>query len=78
VEAEDVKNEVMEILNTTLADNVKARVMQSDGTYKRTDRRGKESVHSQMLFYDMAVNKNKAEEQRERDIFIPMMSPYEE
>jgi polyphosphate kinase len=75
VEDEAVKKEVLEILTTTLSDNVKARVMQSDGTYKRIDRRGKESVHSQMLFYDMAVNKNKADEEKDRDIFIPMTSP---
>ena len=78
VEDEAVRQEVMDILSLTLADTVKARVMQSDGTYKRVDKRGKESIHSQMLFYDMAYNKNKAEAEKERDIFIPMMSPAEQ
>lgn len=78
VEDEAVKREVLDILNVTLSDTVKARIMQSDGTYKRVDKRGKESIHSQMLFYDMAFNKNKADAEKERDIFIPMMSPTEE
>ncbi len=75
VEDESVRAEVLDIIRVTLADTVKARVMQSDGTYKRVDKRGKEPVHSQMLFYDMAYNKNKAEAEKERDIFIPMTAP---
>lgn len=78
VEDAEVKAEIEEIIYVTLADTVKARVMLSDGTYKRVDKRGKESVHSQMLFYDMAFNKNKAEAEKAKDIFIPMMSPAEE
>ncbi len=75
VEDERVREEVKDIIRLTLADNVKARVMQPDGLYKRIDKRGKEQVHSQMLFYDMAYNKNKADTEEERDIFIPMTSP---
>ena len=75
VEDEDVKNEVLEILNLTLSDTVKAREMKSDGTYKRVDGRGKESICSQMVFYDMAVRKNTPEAQHERDMFIPLTKP---
>lgn len=78
VEDEDIKKEVCEIMDITLADNVKARVMQSDGTYKRVDRRGKEPIHSQMLFYDMAIEKNRSEKKEKTDIFIPMTSPVDE
>lgn len=75
VEDEDVKKEVLEILNLTLSDTVKAREMKSDGTYKRVDGRGKESICSQMVFYDMAVRKNTPEAQHERDMFIPLTKP---
>ena len=78
VEDEDIKKEVCEIMDLTLADNVKARLMQSDGTYKRVDRRGKEPIHSQMLFYDRAIEKNRSEKKEKTDIFIPMISPTDE
>lgn len=78
VEDEDIKKEVCEIMDLTLADNVKARLMQSDGTYKRVDRRGKEPIHSQMLFYDRAIEKNRSEKKEKTDIFIPMTSPTDE
>ena len=78
VEDEDIKKEVCEIMDLTLADNVKARVMQSDGTYKRVDKRGKEPIHAQMLFYDRAIEKNKGEKKEKADLFIPMTSPVDE
>jgi polyphosphate kinase len=77
VEDEAVKNEVLSALDLTLSDTVKARVMQSDGTYKRIDKRGKESVHSQMLFYDRAKEKNKPAPELERDVFVPLTAPVE-
>lgn len=78
VEDEAVRKEVQDIIRLTLSDTVKARLMQGDGTYKRVDKRGKDCIHSQLLFYDMAYNKNKADTEKERDIFIPMMKPVEE
>ncbi|BBB90821.1 MAG TPA: RNA degradosome polyphosphate kinase [Methylomusa anaerophila] len=41
------------ILNITLADNQKAYIMKKDGSYRRTDKRGK-AVNSQMEFYAQA------------------------
>lgn len=77
VEDENVKKQVLDALELTLADTVKARIMQSDGTYKRVDKRGKESVHSQMVFYEHAKEKNRPDDEAEKDIFIPLMSPKE-
>ncbi len=54
VEQEDLKERIKEILSITLSDTVKARVQNHDGTYERIDRRGKESIHSQLIFHNMA------------------------
>ncbi len=47
---ESLKEKAYHILEVELADNVKARVMQKDGSYERVDKRGKALVHSQELF----------------------------
>lgn len=72
VEDEDLKKEVSDILETTLNDTIKARVMLPDGTYRHTDRRGKAPIHSQMYFYDAAKAKNKPDPKPDRDPFIPI------
>ncbi|MCD8089500.1 MAG: RNA degradosome polyphosphate kinase [Clostridiales bacterium] len=74
VEDEALKKEVTEILNITLSDTIKARFMESDGTYKRVDKRGKEPVHSQMLFYENAKAKNRPDPVEKHDSFIPITS----
>jgi polyphosphate kinase len=53
---EKLKQRIMQILDTTLSDTVKSRVQKRDGSYEHTDRRGKEYIHSQNMFYDKAVN----------------------
>jgi polyphosphate kinase len=53
---EKLKQRIMEILNITLSDTVKSRVQLTDGSYEHTDRRGKEYIHSQNIFYEKAVN----------------------
>ena len=50
VEAEKLKEEVMHILETEFADNVKAHIMQPDGSYEKIDKRGKVLVNSQAEF----------------------------
>ncbi len=72
VEDEALKKEVTEILETTLSDTIKARVMESDGSYRRVDKRGKEPVHSQMLFYENAKAKNRPAPAAKPEIFIPI------
>jgi len=53
VEDDDLKNRVINLLDITLRDNVKAREQQSDGSYERVDREGKE-LESQLEFHRLA------------------------
>lgn len=47
---EEMKEKALHILEVELVDNVKARVMQADGTYEKLDKRGKVLVNSQERF----------------------------
>lgn len=60
IEDENLKQDIIEILNITLSDTMKLRVQQSDGTYEKVDRRGKEAVRSQLLFHTIACKKTEA------------------
>ena len=40
VEDEQIKKEVMHILDIQMKDNVKASILQADGTYTKPDKRG--------------------------------------
>jgi len=55
VEHKPLKKRVMEILKILFADTMKTRVLQSDGSYKRIDRRGKEKLEAQQYFSDQAM-----------------------
>ena len=55
VEDELLKREVIDILNLQLADNVKAHILQKDGSYTKIDLRGKEKVNSQDIFCERAL-----------------------
>ena len=50
VEDPRLKEEVKHILHIQLADNVKAHILQPDGTYEKIDKRGKQLVNSQEYF----------------------------
>lgn len=50
VEQQDCKEAAQHVLLTEFADNVKAHVMQADGTYEKVDKRGKVLVNSQEQF----------------------------
>jgi len=52
---EKLKKKAKHILELELQDNVKASVMQSDGSYEKPDRRGRESVNSQWIFCEEAI-----------------------
>ncbi len=74
VEDEALKQEIIEVLNITLKDTVKARIQNKDGSYDRVDKRGKQKIHSQLIFHGRAVeNFGKFSEQRERDMFKPQV-----
>lgn len=77
VEDDAIKAEVKHILDTEFADNVKAHLLQSDGTYKKADRRGKESIDSQDIFCKEAQKEIKKMDSspRKRRLFIPAKAP---
>lgn len=73
---ENLKKRVYGILETLLADTVKARILNSDGTYDRVDKRGKELICAQETFVreaKVAVKQMEDDTVKER-IFIPMES----
>lgn len=73
IHQQDLKQRIIQILNITLSDTVKARIQKSDGTYERVDKRGKEHINSQNVFYEMAVEAAKKGEQvDETKIFQPI------
>jgi len=72
IDDEMLKKEVMHVLDTEFADNVKAHILQKDGTYEKVDKRGKTLVNSQEIFCSEAwariPKKNSA---RQTHVFIP-------
>lgn len=56
-----IQTELLAIFDTMLKDNVKARVQQPDGTYKRKERKeGEPLLDSQRFFYDQAYRSAEA------------------
>ena len=65
VEDERLKKRIREMFRVLMSDNVKARIMQSDGTYVHAERKdGDEAVNSQELFYADAYRR--IDEKREK------------
>lgn len=60
IEDAECKEKIKDILDITLSDTVKARLMQTDGTYVNIDRRGKRYLESQITFSELAndIGKN--------------------
>lgn len=78
VEDPRLKEEVKHILRIQLADNVKAHILQPDGTYEKIDKRGKQLVNSQEYFCQEAHNKAERKMNPGHDrIFIPAEAPEE-
>ncbi|MCI8599207.1 MAG: RNA degradosome polyphosphate kinase [Lachnospiraceae bacterium] len=72
IEQENLKQEVIHILDIEMQDNVKAHLLQPDDTYVKVDRRGKASLSSQDYFVEDARDKVKAEESAATSrVFIP-------
>ncbi|MCC8107309.1 MAG: RNA degradosome polyphosphate kinase [Clostridiales bacterium] len=59
VEDLDIREKVRHILQIQLGDNVKAQVLQPDGSYERIDRRGKERLCAQEYFCEEAIREAK-------------------
>lgn len=78
VEAENLKKELIHILDVQLSDNTKAHILQPDGTYVKPDKRGKTLICAQDYFCEEAVERNrKPEEAKFQRVFIPA-EKYEE
>lgn len=72
IECERLKKEARHILDVQLADNVKASLLQKDGTYEKIDKRGKVLVCAQEYFCREAVERAAKPEEHEIDrVFIP-------
>lgn len=77
IEAENLKAEAIHVLETEFEDNVKAHILQPDGSYEKVDKRGKVLVNSQAQFckeaWERVPRKKTVEETR---VFTPAESPY--
>lgn len=58
LEDEEVKAEVINLLDILLKDNVKARQLKSDDKYHKINRGSRKSLQSQLYLYEIAKNKN--------------------
>ena len=71
-----LKEKAIHILQVQLDDNVKAHVLQPDGSYAKIDRRGKSPVCAQEQFCEEAmeaVRRRRAmEEPADKRVFIPV------
>lgn len=77
VEDPKLKEAVKHILQVELDDTIKARLLKSDGSYERVDRRGKPAINSQEVFCEEAAAAEKREQELMNRVFIPMEHPEE-
>lgn len=75
VEDEKLKKKAQYILDTQLADTLKAQCLNSDGSYSKIDRRGKESIEAQKVFCEDAKRAGKAMQPEPVRKFIPGKAP---
>ncbi len=59
VEDRQIKNEIKHVLDLEFRDNVKAHILQPDGSYEKQDKRGKLLINSQMEFCRKPLRKQK-------------------
>ena len=75
VEDENIKGMIKHYLDIQLRDNLKAYYMDADGQYVRPDRRGKESIGSQLTFMKEAEEAEKTgTERKEERLFAPVFA----
>ena len=73
VEDPRLQEEVRHILQIQLDDNVKAHILQPDGSYEKIDKRGKTLICAQEYFCEEAIRRAKTEsETLPERVFIPM------
>lgn len=76
IEDPKIKEEVKHILQVQLEDNVKAHILQTDGSYEKIDKRGKVLMDSQEYFCEEALERAvmKVEPGHDR-VFVPAEAP---
>ena len=75
VEDPRLKEEVKHILDLQLKDNVKAHILQPDGSYEKIDKRGKVLINSQRCFCEEATaNAKKPQTSGDQRVFTPAES----
>ncbi len=72
VESQELREQVRHILQIQLGDNVKAHVLQPDGTYEKIDKRGKLLLCAQDYFCEEAVRTAQVESEVQKShVFVP-------
>jgi len=72
IESQELKAEVMHILDVLFADNMRASIMQDDGSYEKQDRRGKESICAHDVFKkEAALRDTPKDVLKDERVFIP-------
>ena len=73
IDHDTLKEQILEMLKVLLSDNVKAQIMQPDGTYERIDRRGKVLLSAQDHFAEEAKHYLEKTEKKDENsrVFIP-------
>lgn len=73
IDHDTLKEQILEMLKVLLSDNVKAQIMQLDGTYERIDRRGKVLLSAQDHFAEEAKHYLEKTEKKDENsrVFIP-------
>ena len=73
IDHDSLKERILDMLKILLSDNVKAQLMQPDGTYERIDRRGKVLLCAQDYFAEEAKKFLETSEKKDENsrVFIP-------
>lgn len=77
VEDDKLKDKVIHILEVELEDNVKAHILQPDGTYEKEDKRGKVLVNSQLQFCQEAMDQARAVLEADDPVVTRLFKPVE-
>lgn len=66
---------MLDILDTVWRDTIKTRILQSDGSYARIDKRGKELLSSQDVFKEEAAAAYEKIKNKNPGISVPRCNP---
>ena len=72
IDDEKLKEELIHILDVLLSDNIRASIMNNDGTYEKPDRRGRASLCAHDVFKEEAIrNAMSVDTVKDERVFIP-------